>query len=503
MSWIDYLTNALVAGLLAASTNELAIYTIVHHILPRKKGVIARRIRDIVATDLMSPEKMRRKLDEPVVGDVLRRHTRSALNEFTARDLPAPETLFSRHRQEFAALSLKLRDTLLEEIGLRCAAPDFAHNVIRPFLENRWRMLAERTPRSLFDSASVSVVDFAERWTAELELSEPLRRNVRRIFDDWLENRIASSESLAQLLPSAMVAAAEEIASAQAPTIAKQLIDTLRQRPIQDAMRDAIMQSIGDQLDAQGVLGDIKGVFVNVMRVKRDVEGVVRRLPDTLTENAGRPENMARFSSLLRDAVRNGLAQAPGAHLRSEAGRAQLVDLVMGRVWRHDNFVQLGIRARGLAESAMDRPLAKLLAAPGIESPVDSILDEAADRCREVLASPATREFLARQYDELVAFWLRQPLGRLDRFLTPETISRLADAFADEGRMLLRERLGEFAEEADVWDIVTTSIEGYDNRQIAGLIHQLARGELRWVTILGGVIGVVVGLAQTFIRSLV
>ncbi|MCC8165305.1 MAG: DUF445 family protein [Planctomycetes bacterium] len=52
-----------------------------------------------------------------------------------------------------------------------------------------------------------------------------------------------------------------------------------------------------------------------------------------------------------------------------------------------------------------------------------------------------------------------------------------------------------------MWDIITTSIENYDDKQIADLVQTLARSELRWVTVLGGVIGAVVGIFQTVLQG--
>jgi uncharacterized membrane protein YheB (UPF0754 family) len=144
-----YLINMGTAFLIGAVTNELAIWLILHWILPRKKKDFARRVRDIIATDLMSPDKMRDKLDEPQVGDLLRKTIDKELADRLSRDLPAPAALLAQHMPEVDALSAWLRASLLGEFALRCDSPAFAAGVMRPFLAERWDALKHRSPKSL------------------------------------------------------------------------------------------------------------------------------------------------------------------------------------------------------------------------------------------------------------------------------------------------------------------------------------------------------------------
>ncbi|MCC8109908.1 MAG: DUF445 family protein, partial [Planctomycetes bacterium] len=155
----------------------------------------------------------------------------------------------------------------------------------------------------------------------------------------------------------------------------------------------------------------------------------------------------------------------------------------------------------GIAASGLHRPLGEARDRAGSAPDDDAVVAELTARLRRVLASRSTRDLLASQFDQAAAAWRRQPLGRLDRFVDDESRRRLAYTIAREGRAMLRERLSDFAEEAGMWDIITTSIENYDDKQIADLVQTLARSELRWVTVLGGVIGAVVGILQTVLQG--
>lgn len=501
MPFPTYLVNMLVAAALGAGTNELAIVAILRYILPRKKGEIARRIRDIVATDLISPDKMRDKLDEPKVGELLHRHIDRALAELLARDLPDPETLLEGHRAEVDALRDRLRETLLDEFARAVSDPGFSDAMLRPFLEERWRVLRRRAPRSFIPDSADSLPSRVAGWLSALERSEPLRAAARSVLDGWLAGKLERSASAADFLSPALLEAVEELAVAQAPALVGQLTDALRDDALQDTVSDAMMAAIGQQLQGQGILGEIKGALVGAMRIREDVRGICRRLPDILYRNFHRPENRAAFESVLRDAVRRVLRHRLDEDAKSPAARERLVDMLLERAWREKYFRRLGDGAAAVAAAALDRSIEETLERAGADVSSEAALDALAARCRHMLLSDSTRRLLAAQFDELAAAWMSRPLGRLGRFVSEAGRERAAAVAAEEVRLMLRARLAEFAEESGVWDIVVSSIEAYDDRQLSDLVQHLARSELRWVTVLGGVIGAVVGLAQTFMQT--
>lgn len=496
-----YVVNGLIAAALGAGTNELAIVTILRYILPRKKGEIARRIRDLIATDLMSPDKLRDKLDDPVVSEVLVRNVDSALGELFSRDLPSPDELLANHMGEVDGLVGRLRLALMEEFGRRVSEPNFAAGVIRPFLAERWEVLRRRTPGSLLTEKADKLPGFVVEWVESFEGAEAVRGRVRRALDNWLAERIRGAGSPADILSPGLVVAAEELAASQAPVIVKQLTNILREPDVANTIAAGIMNAIHGQLRGQGMLGELKGVFVSAIGVRDDVRGVCRRLPDELEANFQRPMNRERLVGALRTAVRKALSQDLNADFKSPEQRGRIVDMLMDGLWRHETFARLGEKAGEFVESTLSRTIEDTVNRLGVGGAKEGVLDEAAVRCQRILASEATAALLGGQFDELTAAWRRRPLGRLDRFIAPEARGRLAALAAREGREMIQARLADFAEQSGIWDIVVSSIESYDDKELADMIVQLARSELRWVTILGGVIGLVVGILQTALHS--
>lgn len=502
MDWTVYLSNALVAAALGAGTNELAIITILRYILPRKKGEIARRIRFLISSDLLSPEKIREKLDEPQILSLLRRNIDAALAEWLSRELPAPEALLESRRDEADLFAVKLGGILVDGLCARVDNDAFVHDTMVPFLRERYRVLRQRAPGTFLLNPDAVVAEAAGEWVKGLESSEAVRERVRQSVDQWLAARIDRADTLGQLLPSGVTNALREFAGEQAPAVVEQLAQLLADPAVQDAVAGSVMSAIQEQLRGQGMLGNLKGMFVGAMRVEKDVRGVCRRLPATLRRNLQRPERLGEISRALGRAVADKLDQPLDPEYRTLEKRVWLGNLIVGMVWRSSVFDNLASALRGLVENTLSRSLAETLGGVGVEDLPESVFIEVAERVRRVLCSSGTRSFLAGQFEELYSGWKARPLGRLDRFVDAPVRERLASALAEEIREVLRLRLADFAEESGVWDIVVASIESYDDRQLANLIHQLARNELRWVTVLGGVIGFAVGLAHTFVLDL-
>ncbi len=496
-----YLVNAAIAAALGAGTNEFAIVAILRYVLPRKKSEIARRIRDLIATDLISPEKMRQKLDDPDVGRLLEQNIDDALAALLARDLPEPDALLGDHRESFDALLDSAVESLLDEFTCRVADPDFPEKVVRPFLAERWEALRHRTPRSLMTAQADRLPGFVASWITSLAGSEPLKDSVRRSLDRWLAKRLAAATSASDLLTPGLVTAAEDLAVSQAPAVIGQLMDILREPTVQNTIADGIMESIWGQLRGQGVMGGIKGVFVSAMNIRRDIDGICRRLPDALEASFRQPANRDRLAAALRYAVRKGLARGMDEDLRTPEKRAALVDLVLDGLWREAAFAKAADKAEKFVAGALGRSLEETLQTLGAEESVDAILDEATARVQRILLHPATRSLAAGQVREFAAAWRARPLGRLDRFVGDDTRRRIATAATREAMAMLRGRLEELTEKSGLWDIVVSSIEEYNDRELADMIRQLARSELRWITILGGCIGAVVGILQTFLYA--
>lgn len=79
------------------------------------------------------------------------------------------------------------------------------------------------------------------------------------------------------------------------------------------------------------------------------------------------------------------------------------------------------------------------------------------------------------------------------------TVARIC---ANQMQSYLSEHLPQLIEETDIWNIVYETIMSYDEQKLVRLTRQVANRELRGVTLWGGVIGAVVGVAMSLVMWL-
>ena len=80
------------------------------------------------------------------------------------------------------------------------------------------------------------------------------------------------------------------------------------------------------------------------------------------------------------------------------------------------------------------------------------------------------------------------------------TVARIC---ANQMSAYLAGHLPQLIEETDIWNIVYETIMSYDERKLVLLTRQVANRELRGVTLWGGVIGAVVGVAMSLVMLVI
>lgn len=156
----------------------------------------------------------------------------------------------------------------------------------------------------------------------------------------------------------------------------------------------------------------------------------------------------------------------------------------------------LGLRIQGLIPRRRDE-LARTVA----EVVEEELLS--GDDIAESLQSEAFRSRLADLLDERLAERLRRALASqplLRQFLTDDVLAPLR-------RTLIREVMNAFpsaagllrdalAEHIDIRRVVQEKVSGLDLDRLEALVFRVARREFRYIELIGGLIGLVVGLVQ-------
>ena len=110
---------------IGAGTNDLAIRWIFHAIFAKKKREIAESVRDVISTELMTPDKVADQLATDESMDALKTMFEKHVADVCARDLPSLDILPGPFRQYAVTIGQELRRVVANRFTLECR--DFAH----------------------------------------------------------------------------------------------------------------------------------------------------------------------------------------------------------------------------------------------------------------------------------------------------------------------------------------------------------------------------------------
>ena len=91
------------------------------------------------------------------------------------------------------------------------------------------------------------------------------------------------------------------------------------------------------------------------------------------------------------------------------------------------------------------------------------------------------------------------PLGRPNRIIDPSVRVYLASVCADVFSAYMSQNLPLLMRQLKIWDVIQDAVAEFDMKRIEVVTRRVINAELRGVTLWGGVIGMLVGVSQSFI----
>ena len=125
----------------------------------------------------------------------------------------------------------------------------------------------------------------------------------------------------------------------------------------------------------------------------------------------------------------------------------------------------------------------------------------------EMIANPQNLQKLMPMIEEHVDKFLRDKLGDempfLSLFIGDKTIRSLKKIFMLELEILfpqlMKSYAGHLQEELDLEKIVTEKVSAFSSDKLESILYQIMSKEFRFVEILGGVIGFIIGILQVLL----
>lgn len=496
---LKFAINILFGAVIGAFTNALAIHHIFRYILPRRKAEVAGSVREVVANELFSIDKIVARFDDAAVHDQISRNIGEWIDEICTRDLPSVNELCRNHLPDVEKFSRTLRHIVVEEVMSQLGSIRFRDDILRPFVAARWQELQSRSPAELLpqleQEMSSAVIPMLDK-----TLSSPLfRARLSMTIGNILTEKFDTRKSLDEQLPHAVREAILDLIGSQSHFVVERLADAVEEPEFQQTIADTVCKAVHAHLAARGgIMGRIKQFGAQMLGIDSDIRDVCANLPQTIREHFLAPASQEHVRQALLKIGREFMRKDWRQMLNNPSPRQIRQLIYMGLNTSLDN--RSAVNAfHELAADGIDKLLRRPLGEISGISAGGQTLDQATEALHRILSGTEMRRILGERVREFIDSAREMPLGRLQRFVSPEARQKMTELGVQEVRTIVIQRLHDFTEQTGLWNIISESIQSYDNRELESMIRRIANRELRWVTWLGGILGAIIGIIQTFI----
>ncbi|MCX7002630.1 MAG: DUF445 family protein [bacterium] len=496
------LLSGVIGAVIGAGTNELAIRYIFWKLIPAKKRELAESIQEVISTNLMSADKIAERMQSEQVQAVITHNVTEFVNDMLDKDFDSVVRTFSGREAAVLSVAQHVRALAMREIEQRLLTREFAETAIAPqvarYLDEIWR----QSPQELLPAVCSDVIAFAPARVADFLKSAAFRDTAAATLGRITFAMLSSERRVASVMSDSARAVLDAALRDQTPALLVHIAGILRTAPIQQALSASIRAALHRQLDQRNVF--TKMVAKYLVDVDKNVDELCAALPDRLMEDFRETVTCERIADALV-ASAHALMDKPFCELFAGVTPQQatlFVAQLLAQLLTNETCNSIGKDAAKLAGTIAVRALGESFAALNVPVEREAVrrmtLDKIAGALQAEYVHSLIEEHLCALQDDLLA----RRVGRLRRFISPPLVKEIAGMLSAATQELIAQRITGFTDNAGLWDIVNDSILAYDNKEIEQLVRRICNRELVWVTVLGGIIGFVVGVIQGTLTDL-
>ncbi len=462
-------------------------------ILPRERSRLTVSVGDTVSKELLTPEVFRTRLSDEALKNKLEQAILAVLDEILSAD--AGKALRSLSVSPAADGSQGVGTIVATSFAAIMGSREFRLSACEAALEAATSIGAiplrtMLTPRK--------VGDFA-RHVVSKGNADPAIRIAESIVNSLLGAR---TEGEPALFPSRAVSPLVGLASRtiyqKALPVARKI---LSDQSLKGELETMAMAIVRRAVQRMGFLQRLIVTASNYEKTLREMmPDTIHDLTETIMNLLNSPDMESRIVMSATESL--GEFSAMGKEALATNLRSAFITFFEGLNADKEGFAA---RAEARYEAVADRSLTEIL--PAFPSLVEAIVTEAIGKLAEPgapqggIASDTVKKalnYFAESYSaRLEGSSLKSALG-IDKMRETE----LARAVTQAAVTALASQADRLVEALDVKTMVVERIESLDMGEVERLILQVVEKELTWITVLGGVLGGLIGIIQSFIYVL-
>jgi uncharacterized membrane-anchored protein YjiN (DUF445 family) len=462
-------------------------------ILPRERSKLTVSVGDTVSKELLTPEVFRSRLSDETLRTKLEQSVRGVLDDLLSAD--AGKALKSLSTQPGEKSAPGIGTVVASSFASIVGSREFRLSACEAAVEAA--VSIGRLPlREILGPEKVG--EFARR-AVSIGASDPASRIAESIVKSLLGTR---GEGELALFPPRAVAPLVELASrtiyAKALPIARKI---LADESLKSELETMAMGIVRRAVQRMGFLQRLIVTAANYEKTLAEM------MPDTIQDLTEVIMDLLKSPELEQKVMKSATDTLGSLSIAGDEVLAQNLVLAFARFFEgleadKDGFAA---RAQDRYEAQADKSLSDIL--PAFPSLVEAIATEALGKLAEAGSEQggAASEIIRKAMDHFSGSYsarlegssLKTALGLND---TRE--EELASAFAQAAVTAISSQADRLVEALDVKTMVVERIESLDMAEVERLILQVVNSELTWITVLGGVLGGLIGIIQSLIYVL-
>ncbi|GAB4156211.1 MAG: DUF445 family protein [Planctomycetota bacterium] len=472
---------------------------------------LAKEVSRIACESILTVEYLQARLESEKLRKYFLQELRGFLSEALAKEYgPIPELIPKELSRDYRELVLYARGKLKDTIREYMLSESFS-NLLCGVVHDQLEHLGKYPIGEVIDEGKAGqLTDFANRILAARLSAEETQEDIKNFTDAKLAEFFAKTQPLRELLPASITVGLSERLQ---PHIQESLAATAKKMdmtPIVEEMKN-VLKGFLDKFfsSGKGILDTfatwaIKGIKGE--QIENAANEFAESFPEWMMKYLASEEGSRQATEYAVNALEHLLDSSPSevasklseqtmAHLRQTVAETFSIALRSPEVTTGiARFVQLAVS--GIRQDSFEDIAKKI----GVAEP-SQLYKSVGSFVVEKIRTPDGMDKILSRASVTFRELLERPLGRPDRFVPVQAREAMASFLNRTMFDYLALHSAEIIRSLDIEGTIYRKIVQWEPRELHEMVNRAARENLRWLEILGGLIGFGVGCLSGFLAQ--
>ena len=513
-AFVGYITNWVAIRMLFRPRREWKIWgrrvPFTPGLFPQRRKELAVSLGQAIREHLLTDTAFAERLAEPELRTRVRATIEKYFSELLQRAWPSLPALIP---ESFQPSWQQLLQKFQEQVGLRVSTllthPEL-ENFVRAQIKAKLDEWVEKPLADLVPSQYLEKLpDHAGTLIARLAQDESLHKNIDRLLAERIRALLSEDRPLHEFLPAELKAAIYSKLADHLPVFMEQFAGVLEDEQIKKRIRVHVYEMVDttlaqvfreDSLWDRIKFGFLEGYFISTEELKA-------RIDQSLDEAAPRLRQLVQQRAV-HERVHQALANALENLFARRLSELKITPETIAPLREHATqwFAEMTQQPsfqthisswlRGQLQIAQSKSLKEL--APDL---LDSgeLSEWVSAQLLTLLQEERTAKTLTRIARGEIEKLLQQPIGKLDRFVSPELFDEVCDFATGRLLGLLQRELPQILQTIDLEKLIASEVDKLSVEEVEELVLRVTGHQLSAITWFGAILGGLIGLIQVII----